>query len=176
MDWFFDQLGLSDLVQIPPFLLSRGVLSSPALYFALSFVAFPLVLTQSFNRIRSPSLLSWHPQLGWVWIARSRWDQSVVESFAVFCVIMLMAYAVIALNVQVLEKGPYLTVSAESWREEEERERRRESMTPPLPPDKAAEDRDDRHFRCVCLLALLLVLSWVLRWMATTSVPLISTT
>ena len=171
VEWFLDQLGLADLVSVPPFIFSRAFLSSPTLYFALSFVFFPLVLTQSFNRIRSTSLLSYHSQLGWVWIARSRWDQSIAESWAVLFLIMAMAAAVIALNVQVLERGPYLTVSAESWREEEERERRREAAAPPLPPDKAAEDRDDRQFRCVFLLALLLVLAWVLRYMANMSAP-----
>ena len=170
IEWFFGELGVADVVSIPPFVLSRAFLSSRQLYFLLSFVFFPAVLTQSFNRLRSTQLLSFHHQLGWVFIARNRWDQSGAESVAVLCAIMAMAAATIALNAHALHAGPYLTWSADTWREAEEKERRSAAeAVEPLSTEAAAEERVERQWQVLLLLALLLCLGGLLRFMASVS-------
>ena len=134
--------------------------------FALSFVAFPLLLTQSFNRLRSASLLSLHAQLGWVWIARNRWDQCIAESLVVAALVMAMAAAIIALNAHVLRSGPFLPLDDRSWRAvlaEEDSERAAMS------DEERKERRHEAAWQCLTLLAALLLLLTALRYMATVS-------
>ena len=185
------QLELEDaaslLPPLPAYLFTPAFYRSPFAVWLCTLFAYPVLLTQSFNRLRSPAFLSPHPQLGWVVVARSRWDQSVAESLIVLLVLWLLPALLIALNAQA-QRSPSLQPPP-SGEDRREGAQRRRTAPPAVPlslssstcstpssvsvwwPSEAAaaEGRLEAQWRCLALLALLFLLFFTLRQLATTS-------
>ena len=167
---------------LPPFLFTRAFYSSPFAAWLLLFFLLPVLLTQTFNRLRSAPLLLAHPQLGWLWVTRSRSDQTVAESLVVLLCLWLIPASLLALNLLAHARPPLQPPAVDG--------RRKEQLQPGLPPPRsqllsdstrassvsvwwpsaaaAAAGREEAAWQALALLALLFFLLFLLRNLATT--------
>ena len=116
--WFLHAVDLDDL-PIPGAIFRRSFLSSPFPYWLLSSVLWLYNVTQQYNRIRNPSLLAPHPHYQYTLVSLRRNEQCLLESWMAAAALLFCGLCILLLSVAVLSTGPYVPLTARSWRDEQ---------------------------------------------------------
>ena len=196
--WFLHAVDLDEL-PIPAALFHRSILSSPLLYWFVSCVLYLFNVTQQYNRIRNPPLLSRHPQYQYSLVSLRRYEQCLAESWMAALALLCCGMCVLLLSVAVLSTGPSMTFTTTTTeQQQQQQQRQQEHRSEAVEPmqqlrlrhaqamqrvanlrargGSASEDVDssDRHssnWACIAVLAVLFFSFWVLRHMATIKWP-----